>query len=120
MKDPIEILIDSFNSINIPVYMQGALKGTIPRADRFFTYWILSSKYEDYYDNHPMKVSFQYSFFLYSKNLIECLPLNASETVNEILLPAGFKTRGAGRSNGYFNSEYASWVNEYSYTLKFK
>jgi len=115
---PIELLISAFEAAGYEIFMQGTVADDYPLPDKFVTYRVTTTDYSGYFDNINTNIRYSFTVYLYSREPADCLPGAASKEINAVLKPLGFKSNGAGRPLGHFNSEFYCWVNEYFYNLK--
>lgn len=113
MLDPILHLVMTLENAGFDVFMQGALKEDGTRSDKYITWFLINTPSTSYYDGKPKFCDYQFQICLYSRDVLEVLPINASAEINSVLHPAGFTSNGDGRPNGFFNNEFSCWINEF-------
>lgn len=89
-----QLLIDTLESFNYPLYLQGSLSNDTQYPDAFFTYWNNSTADESFYDNTETETIWDFDLNFYSNDpvLVNSVLLEAKS----LLKAVGFIPDGSG------------------------
>ena len=82
-----QLLIDTLETIGLPIYLQGSMSDDDQYPDSFFTFWNNSTNDDEFYDNVETQTIWDFDLNFYS---------NDPASVNSMLLEAKQKLKAVG------------------------
>lgn len=89
-----QLLIDTIESFNLPVYLQGSMSDDEQYPDSFFTFWNNSTTDDEFYDNTEFRTIWDFDLNFYSNDPVA---VNSTLlTAKQQLKAVGFIPNGSG------------------------
>lgn len=111
MKELLISLLDQFCSEE--VYLQGTLNPDEAYPQKFITFFVTESPFDDFYDNNANKINWYVNVMFYSDNPREVLEIPPQ--IIRTLRNAGFIPQGAGIDIISDVKTHTGWAMEFIY-----
>lgn len=113
MKD---LLINTLESLQYPVFLQGTLNPDEAYPESFFTFWVYDSEDITFYDNNENHEKWFINVIFYSSDpaLVASVPMQA----REMLKAAGFIPQGRGSDMQSTRPTHTAWTMDIIYKEK--
>lgn len=79
-------LIETLETLNYPVFLQGGLNDAADYPESFFTFWNFQANEETHYNNIPVSCVWGFWIYFYSTDpiLVEQVPLQAKKLLADV------------------------------------
>lgn len=111
MKEFLISILETFVGDN--VFLQGTLNPDEAYPQKFITFYVTDSPFDDFYDNNANKINWYVYVYFYSNNPSEVL--NIPPQIIRALRNAGFIPQGAGYDVISDVKTHTGWVMEFIY-----
>ena len=111
MKERLISILDRFCPDN--VYLQGTLNPEVAYPQKFITFFVVESPFDDYYDNDANKINWSVNVMFYSDNPreVQIIP----PQIIRVLRMEGFMPQGAGTDILSDVKSHTGWAMEFIY-----